>query len=810
MSTSHSQGWIRTSPSNPCLICGRDDRDGDCRTNADGIRVICHYGSTFAPPQDLRPGGVVPGKDGQQWAFTGATKDGRGAHFTLDKPRDAPQGGTRSAASSPPPLELARLPKPGPPPPAHWPDGQQLTYSRDANGKPTQWVVVKIKGGKKRHYPNHLNTQGATQYSKGPDSWPLFLEKTALEHGPGRWIAEAEGEKCAAWLQAGGLVAVSQPGHAHSVELIQARYSRLKNAGILGIVYLADADSTGTRKAKECAAAAAAASLKFLTIRAQDVWPVEMVPGGSIDDASGSAGERVAKFEDYVRWLKPQDSQATREVGQRPAKRYRELLDLMLEAVISGNDDDLMELRADAMTRFRCTDAQVEAALFDLHRQKQISGGGKQQPEALDLSRISGMDWLIEGFIPDNDMTLIWGDAGSGKTTAALAAAGSVLLGTGLLDHSQPAPKRPVLFIASDSGAPPLYAAMQDMGLADLQEVKQGTDQRFYVWASDADQGMSAWAADLRGCINLLEFVKRRQIGLVLIDSCKAVCKPSTGLDYTNNQMVTSLLTYFKEVICPHTAVAWLNHDGTANGAHAGAKAWKEIPSMVHRIRREEKKDGAKTNNRRRWDVTKSRMGPTREFYYQLSNGTLAVCPEQEVVGNCLAQVVEALTNAWRLQGLASLSRSELQERICMVGGPSTKTLDNTLSTATRAKHPEVCRVSGKRGHYKLAPRVASLLKRRTGNGKEQDQTSLSDCVSGSSRQVPTGTQGEAVPSPDKFPGKNAGNSSDPPPDVGSELLTSLVVCAPIRGGDAAIGPVGSGADAFDAEDDPAWGPRPT
>lgn len=812
MSASSAQDWIRSSPGNPCLICGRDDRDGDCRLNGDGIGVICHYGQTFGPPQGLKPGDVIE-RGGKRWAFTGATKDGRGAHFTLDKPREAGPRRVQAPGPSPLSVELARLPEAGKLPPDHWDNGKKLVYSWTAERKPAQWVEVVIPpGGKKQHKPRHLNDKGMVERCAGPDPWPLWLEPDALQHGPGKWITEAEGEKCAAWLAAGGLVAVSQPGHSHRSDAIQIRYERLRAAGIIGISYLADADSTGIQKARRCAAAATAAGLKFHIIRAQDVWPAEMVPGGSIDDAFGTAAERVAKFEHHLREAKQHQPPPTTEDPPKLVKRYKELLDAMLEAVISGNDDDLMELRADAISRFRRTDAQVEAALFDLHRQRQVSGNGLRPPESLDLSRISGMDWLVEGFIPDNDMTLIWGDAGSGKTTAALAAGSAVLLGTGLLDHSQPAPKRPVLFIASDSGAPPLYAAMQDMGLADLPEVKHGPDQRFFVWASDAAQGMNAWAADLRGCIELLEFVKRRHVGLVLIDSCKAVCKPSSGLDYTNNQMVASLLTYFKEVICPHTAVVWLNHDGTANGAHAGAKAWKEIPSMVHRIRREEKKDGAKANNRRRWDVTKSRMGPTREFYYQLSNGALEICQEQEVVGNCLAQVVDALTNAWNLQGRESLSRSELQERICMVGGPSIKTLDNTLSSATRAKHPEICRVSGRRGHYRLAPRVAQLLKGCTENGREQGKNPLSDYVLESSRQVPAGTA-EALdaplPSVAEFPRKNIGKSADPLVEQGCRPYSSLLECTPnARADQARLLPVGSGSDVFDDEDDPAWGSR--
>lgn len=812
MSASSAQDWIRSSPGNPCPICGRDDRDGDCRLNSDEIRVICHYGKTFGPPQGLNPGDAHDGRDGQRWAFTGPTKDGRGAHFTLDKPRKG-QPYRVQAGLSPLSVELARLPEAGRLPPDHWDNGKKLIYSWTADRKPVQWVEVVIApGGKKQHKPRHLDSKGKVERNAGPDPWPLWLEADALKHGPGKWISEAEGEKCSSWLAAGGLVAVSQPGHAHKSDAIQSRYKRLREAGIIGIAYLADADNTGIQKARSCAAAAAAVGLKFLIVLAQDVWPIEMVPGGSIDNAFGTAVERVTQFESHIKEVKHHQPPPASEDAPKPAKRYRELIDAMLEAVISGNDDDLMELRADAISRFRRTDSQVEAALFDLHRQRQLSGQGLKQPESLDLSRIRGMDWLVEGFIPDNDMTLVWGDAGSGKTTAALAAGSAVLLGTGLLDHSQPAPKRPVLFIASDSGAQPLYAAMQDMGLADLPEVKQGCDQRFFVWASDAEQGMSAWAADLRGCIELLNFVKRRHVGLVLIDSCKAVCKPSSGLDYTNNQMVTSLLTYFKEVICPHAAVVWLNHDGTANGAHAGAKAWKEIPSMVHRIRREEKKDGTKANNRRRWDVTKSRMGSTREFYYQLSNGALEVCQEQEVVGNCLAQVVEALTNALSLQGRESLSRSELQERICMVGGPSIKTLDNTLSSATRAKHPEICRVSGRRGYYKLAPRVATLLKGCTASGREQGKNSLSVCVLGSSRPFPAGTPvaaGNTASDIDEFPGKNLGKSEDPLPEQECGPFSSLLGCTPnTRADQARLLPIGSGSDAFDDDDDPAWGAR--
>ena len=432
--------------------------------------------------------------------------------------------------------------------------------------------------------------------------------------------------------------------------------------------------------------------------------------------------------------------------GQKGSKRseneqltYTRLIGEMLTATIADDDDKLMQLRAETMTRFRRTDAQVESSLFKLHTKQQVQSKAVTQPESLDLSRISGTDWLIEGFIPDNDLTLIWGSAGSGKTTAGLALACSTLFSTGLLDHSQPAPQRNVLFIASDSGAPPLYAAMQEMGMASKPEVQNGPQKRFHVWASDSEQGMTAWAADLRGCVRLLDFIISHQIGLVMIDSCKAVCS-GAGLDYTDNMLVTDMLTYFKVVICPHAAVVWINHDGVARGAAAGAKAWKEIPSAVHNIIREENKDGSLSNDRRIWRLTKSRMGPTREFSYELKDGQISLCAYQERVGNCLECVMDVLKTAWH-QGEESITKAVLVERICTNGAHSRKTLENTLSTATRAKHPEVCRAG--RGHYKLSPRNEESLYRHKLNGKEEGQNLVVESDLSSTRQVPTGSSSE-------------------------------------------------------------------
>lgn len=281
---------------NPCPICGRT-KDGDCRISAD--LVLCHRGATHHPPTDLEVGrSIVNG-----WAYTGESKDGRAATFTPHKELDRhpprlddriylraelnqQQAPPAAVPQVPRFADLARLPHPVTEPPDHWPHGYRLTYS------PSQSVVMVVRPSGKQHIPHHASPDRGEVKGKGLEPWPLWCEAAALEHGSGRWIAEAEGEKCAAWLQAGGLVAVSQPGHDHTLASIKARYSRLQAAGVAGVLYLADNDQTGQDKGERCATAAAAVGLPLLVISAAAVWP-DLPAGGSIDDAPGTAADRV-------------------------------------------------------------------------------------------------------------------------------------------------------------------------------------------------------------------------------------------------------------------------------------------------------------------------------------------------------------------------------------------------------------------------------------------------------------------------------------------------------------------------------------
>ncbi len=400
--------------------------------------------------------------------------------------------------------------------------------------------------------------------------------------------------------------------------------------------------------------------------------------------------------------------------SERPPATWRELMAQALDAVRRGDDDAEMTVRAEIMGRFKRTDAQITQALFkDLTK---AEGGGITEAayREVDLDQLDPMEWLLEGFIPANDITLLYGEGGAGKTTATLAMAFALINGKGFLDRESPAPRSRVLFIASDSGGTPLKTALHTLGLADHPSLAAGDARHFHVWAHDAGQGAMAWDASLAGCLALLEAVKTQGFDLVVIDSCKAVTAKA-DLSYTDNGQVTALLTFIKEVICRHCAVVLINHDGTAKGATAGAKAWKEIPSMIHSIelvQGADPKGKVQADDPRSWVVKKSRFpGVTREFRYSLDQetGQLQLDHMAEKVKDCRAAITEVLTQACQ-EGAASLSRKVIVDRCWEQWRYSRKSVDNSLSWMAGSKHPEVVRVPSLRGHYRLSPRMIQTL----------------------------------------------------------------------------------------------------
>jgi KaiC/GvpD/RAD55 family RecA-like ATPase len=396
-----------------------------------------------------------------------------------------------------------------------------------------------------------------------------------------------------------------------------------------------------------------------------------------------------------------------RQEQQADDPTYLELLEATLQAIEQRDVNAEMLCRAQLSHKFRRNDDQINAALFDRLRMRRV------QPvvtttESVDLTRLDGLEYLLDGWIIRNQLHLTYGAAGTGKTTLCLAKALAVCRGTGLLDRSNPAPPGRVLYIATDSGAEALRKALDDMDAADDPMLTPGPDQRLFIWADAPEQGQVAWCADINGMVRLVSFIERHHITYVIIDSAKAVTSRA-GISYLSNESTATLLTYMAEVICRALACAIdvISHDGTATGSNSGAKAWAEIPSMVVSLQQMLDDDGRRRGTVAR--VVKDRaavIDPGRRVMFDLDReqAELILLPGQEVVGNAEDAILTVLADA-HANDIESIRRSALIEEVARRFSRSASTVDNTIPNLLRRR----LIVRPRRGWFALSPAVAQM-----------------------------------------------------------------------------------------------------
>lgn len=497
----------------PCPICGRT-KDSDCRISDD--LILCAYGSTHHPPENLRPGDTCKAHDGTVWAFTGNDSTERWAIFKLDRPLN-------SAIKLPSPAKssvdrFAGLPEAQPEPPAKWPNGQKLYYSG------SQWIAVGARENEKSAYrPWHLDESGEARIGRGDSDWPLFHQEEAVALGSGKWITEAEGEKCTEWIRAGGFVAVSQPGFDHCEEGIRSRYLTLKNAGIVGIRYLADNDKTGKIKGERCAAVAASVGLGFQLIDAFDIWP-DIPQKGSIDDASGSAKERTEAFVKFTpsaskssgNGFSPSATSSAkwgkRRIGNTKAMRC---FDRCVE-VLAKRERNSLTRRVRLLRAAKALDLhqyinRQEISQRVLQAKDEQQGNGYQgltaeQRLAMEWPEVK---WLVPNLLPANDLSIIGGRPKVGKTAFTMSVAAAMLTGSEVAGCPRPDEMRPVIVISDDAGDADTHQALKNLEIFDHPNLIWS--RHFRLTETDIDR--------------LLIDIEQNPGAVVILDSLRSVAR---------------------------------------------------------------------------------------------------------------------------------------------------------------------------------------------------------------------------------------------------------------------------------------------
>lgn len=461
--------------------------------------------------------------------------------------------------------------------------------------------LMPVAGGKKQFL---VRSKGGSGWAPGQGSapWPLWRVTEVLDAAkanPGGWVLEFEGEKAAEIAREGGLAAISQPGHAHRVEQIQARYAGLVAAGIEGVVYVADEDSNGLRRAKLALEAAAAEGLQLVVLPASEVWRV-LPEGGSIDDATGTPAERVGSIEKEIglieprewasiwrtwqlKMLPPAQVQEPGAAAERPtlSEVSRDESPAVTEAAAKTPQSDL-ELIREAADQVVSEDINRSRPQY-LHRLRELVEGDLSVPARDDLYRreigeaiirrdgieshpfVGGQElpddddeWLIQGLVLAGALNIIGADPKAGKTLWSVALIANLLHGCGeFIGHRIASRPETIIIVGPDQPVKLWKRQLQAAGLVEGNTL----DRRIVrLWDSH-----NPWAATPEGIAELRQVCADHPRSLVLVDSFAKVSE-KLGID-ENSREAAEVLTDIERACIVHGCTPLvIHHNAKAAG----------------------------------------------------------------------------------------------------------------------------------------------------------------------------------------------------------------------------------------------------
>ena len=388
-------------------------------------------------------------------------------------------------------------------------------------------------------------------------------------------------------------------------------------------------------------------------------------------------------------------------------EKFTFLIDDLLAAIKQEDEDAEMNIYRELKFRFKLSDDQIYRKLMKYFYDMK-SDFRPSLRDSVDLSKVEPLTYLMDGWLLKGDVCLTYGSYFSGKTTHCLYKAYKFAKGESILDRNAPCKKGKSLFICTDGGVSTFKKAMYDLGLREDDPIfKDGEDKKIFVWGNEASQGQQAWYANINGIIRLESFVRYKEIDAVFIDSAKSIS--SGAFNYLDNVQVRDFIRISRDIIAkPNNAhIEILSHDGTAKGAHAGAKSWAEEPSMVICLKPNIDEDTKKQNGVTA-EFKKDRaanIDPRRRVTYKLEECEMVLEDDKEIVGSCNELILEILSDFYQ-QGKKEVRRADIVTTAFNIASAARQTVDNTLGNMVNNK--QIRRT--KKGVYALNPKDIQRL----------------------------------------------------------------------------------------------------
>ncbi|QNJ16757.1 DNA/RNA polymerases family protein [Synechococcus sp. A18-40] len=310
---------------------------------------------------------------------------------------------------------------------------------------------------------------------------------------------------------------------------------------------------------------------------------------------------------------------------------FLDLLRLIYMHALEKNINGYQAASTQMRRRFGKTEQALKPDLLKLLRDEHAESA--YSVGAVDLNEIHSLEYALEGFIPNEEVTHVFAPWGDGKTALALGMTKALIKGTGFLDQQVGREPQSVLYINTDAGAGRFKSAFEELNMDSDQRFTSG--EWLTVWAPDASQGKEGWSASLSNFIALREAIEDGGYGVVIIDSVKGMLS-GTGYDYQDNQTVNQMVKMLREVIAMpcECAVVLINHKGTDEKEGAGAKAWSEATGQVIELKTPQGKDKQPLRHLREVIIRKDSIGGRRRLFTKLENGEHVVTEGTEVVND--------------------------------------------------------------------------------------------------------------------------------------------------------------------------------
>ncbi|MCT0216069.1 AAA family ATPase [Synechococcus sp. CS-1330] len=378
---------------------------------------------------------------------------------------------------------------------------------------------------------------------------------------------------------AAGRVGISQPGHNHKQEAITRRYGELKAAGVAGVVYVADNDQTGNRKAQKCAACAEGVGLPFLWLPAIRIWGDDLPIGGSIDDAQGSAVERFCALEVAVEAHLELDLEApVDDTAQDLTVMLERCAQRVLELPLEHRSHTLRAMAKDLGASLSGRD--VDRLIASARSRRDGRGARRRGRRTLE---VKATPWLWEGLLIGQAINIMGALPKVGKTSLLIQAIAAWHQGAvSFLGQRFIGPCPPLILIGTDQPAADWARMLQGAQLHAGADPDGLTTPVREIWTMEDGFVLNEEGMEMCG-----DLAREYPGALFLVDSVAAAVTTPLGIPEESPE-IAEPLRRLHAVVAPHGGTSvFIAHAGKGRAGDDPIRALRgstALPAVASQI----------------------------------------------------------------------------------------------------------------------------------------------------------------------------------------------------------------------------------